>query len=239
MLVEQRSLQHEKIEAFKTRTDFYSTKSLIDRYSGSESPKSEATTPSKSQVQPKKATGSPPQSAQGKQGKTQQPIGIAPALATPPSLQGTVPTPPHLSGIKQTPRSSLTAAQQSTSPVEARHAVQDLRAIPAPHHWYDRILDVVIGEDESAASSRYQLEQRLLKKEEEVRRLEVEMMKMQQALQEREGNEATTRTLPEQEQGSTAREESGKAETRARRTSRRLKSKSTVQEDASDDDDED
>jgi hypothetical protein len=104
----------------------------------------------------------------------------------------------------------------------------------------------VIGEDESAPSSRYQLEQKLLRKDEEIRRLEMEMVKMQQALHKRspssEDNDKAAEHSADQEDaaevdaktGSSARDEAKRETQRTRRSSRRVKSKSVYSENSDD-----
>lgn len=163
-----RTQQRDKVEQFKTKTDFYTTKSLIDRY---ESPKGKSgasegkeakanTTPRRSQ----------PTSQQGTPKNTPQ------RQVLQKSLEGTTPTPQRLSGVGAVQRQlpAQHAAEQSPPPPSE----------PVPQFWYDRVLDVIVGEDDSQPTSRFQLERKVRERDERIQKMELEMMKLKAALAE-------------------------------------------------------
>jgi len=151
--------REDAIEKLKAATKYNSTQQLLDKYGGSASP-----TP-----QPKKGQ-QQPQSAQQQQSPTQ------------PRMQGRtgLPPPPTANIAKRPQQAALTqgsgdhAAQvqpteefapnaysvaQRTSTGPATHPVTSAAPEYAPSgpsgpKWYDRILDVVLGEDETAPKNR-------------------------------------------------------------------------------------
>lgn len=172
-----RSTQKEKIEEFKAKTDFYSTKSLIDRYSGENPASSAPATPLKAKPAPN--TGSILRDNAGSAGQSPRlstQSSITPLKSTPRSLQGTIPTP-----------SSLSGTINQSDVIQSHHTTEEFAPNAGPvhsgaltTHWYDRILDVIIGEDEANQHSRYQLEQKLRSRDEKISAMEVELMKLRQ-----------------------------------------------------------
>lgn len=181
--------QKEKIEEFKTKTGFYTTKSLIDRYSApdtSSSPRAANNSASSSPIANKKQS---PVSLQQEQRLQQQQMRSSPRLQTqsqitpqrniPQSLLGTVPTPASLSG---TP-----AKRQAQGPPFTAEFAPNADALPPQEsqrdrHWYDRMLDVIVGEDEGSDHSRYKLEQKIREREERIAGLELELLKLRKSV---------------------------------------------------------
>ena len=168
-----KSTQKEKIEEFKNKTDFYTTKSLIDRYSGESTTSSAPTTPTATRKnQAAHLTSSASSVRQSPRLQTQSQL--TPQKVSPQSLKGTIPTPHTLSGLVQN--------DEPPSAEFAPNAEASIH-VPSVTHWYDRILDVIIGEDEANEHSRYQLEQKLRAKDEKISAMELELMKLRQAAQ--------------------------------------------------------
>ncbi|BFZ57319.1 hypothetical protein PYCC9005_004371 [Savitreella phatthalungensis] len=173
--------QKEKIETFKQKTDFYSTKSLIERYEGGESssPSTPSRTPAKAPASTKSTPRGTPQNLalqQPNMGKVNTPLKQSLSrAASMRSLEGTIPTPPHLSGAKQRP--AQVQPQTAIAPTTVTSA-PDQPTLPYERHWYDRVLDVLVGEDESQPSSRFQLEKKIRERDEKIHQLELEIIKL-------------------------------------------------------------
>lgn len=189
-----KSQQKEKIEEFKTKTDFYTTKSLIDRYSGADTASQKIQGPkvvSSKPLQPDTPTNlqKPLQADRVQQGNSSSPrflpqSQLTPQRMNPASLVGTVPTPASLSG---------TPVRQYNEPPKIAEFAANADA-PTHHverHWYDRMLDIIVGEDEGNESSRYKLEHRLRERDEKIAGLELELLKLRKVAESQE--------VPEQE----------------------------------------
>ena len=161
--------QRDKVEQFKDKTDFYTTKSLIERYEstqstpgaksvgekpGTESAGSKRGTPSRAQVTPQVTP----------QGTPQRRVNDR-------SLEGTTPTPQHLSGV--VPR------------VTVPHPIE--QPPPPQRIWVDRVLDVIVGEDESQPSSRFQLERKIRERDEQIHKMELELIRLRSAIPSKSG----------------------------------------------------
>lgn len=189
-----KSSQREKIEEFKTKTNFYTTKNLIDRYSGGGDVQPASTPESKKSAIPVGGSSSSSNRKETAQ-HAESPLqlrGQAPRLQPqsqftpqrmnhPAALVGTVPTPPSLSGssiqqrqVQDMPRIAEFApnadAHQSTSSGSGNGN--------GDRHWYDRMLDVIVGEDEGSEKSRYHLERTIREREETITHLELELIKL-------------------------------------------------------------
>lgn len=127
--------QKEKIEQLKTKTNFYSTQSLLERYGGPQS------TPTREQTQSSSAESSPALRKRKSR------------LVNTPSRNS---TPEH-------PNQRLSAGpQQLSMPSQLSSVVAQAPPLASPEpigppKWYDRLLDVIVGEDESKPQNRYAL----------------------------------------------------------------------------------
>ncbi|CCG83019.1 Putative uncharacterized protein [Taphrina deformans PYCC 5710] len=196
--------QKEKIEEFKTKTDFYTTKSLIDRYSNTEN--DTAGTPGNNKS--KSIVGSPVTGTKVQHGSVvsspqqiQHQLHQSPRLATQSqmtpqrqqqSLLGTVPTPSSLSGTPKTTTKQEPPRIAEFAPNAEAHNVA------ADRHWYDRLLDVVIGEDEGNDKSRHRLEQTIRTKDEKITGLELEILRLQKLVNApKEISDSPAEAMPE------------------------------------------
>lgn len=235
--------QKEKIEEFKTKTGFYTTKSLIDRYSASEGSPRDATTNSTSssplatkKLNPKASKNdltSPrlPQMRSSPRLLTQ--AQITPQRNFPPqSLLGTVPTPSSLSG---TPQKN---SQPQLSPTAEFAPNADLLAATQARtrHWYDRMLDVIVGEDEGSDQSRYKLEQKVRERDERIAGLELELLKLRKVANQ--SPEEEHHSAPEITMEDSKIESSGvavrSAQPKIRKSKRRTEMQGNVDDDESD-----
>lgn len=188
-----RSQQKEKIEDFKNKTGFYTTKNLIERYSTSENTSSPRVASGSAANSPAVSKQSTPNSTQQRQVKQQVPqqamsstrlqsqSQITPQRPIPQSLLGTVPTPASLSG---TPTRAMQQEPQRTA-----EFAPNADALPTEHrdrHWYDRMLDVIVGEDEGSDHSRYKLEKKVREREERIAGLELELLKLKKMLDQQQ-----------------------------------------------------
>ncbi|KAI9851260.1 MAG: hypothetical protein M1838_004093 [Thelocarpon superellum] len=164
-LEEQQKERDATIEKLKAATKYNSTQQLLDKYGGSSAQSSPASGGSQ-----KRKTGSRPSNPGTPQGRPQR-IGFMPpptaniARHTPPTLPSTpqrsLPFPPHVDSPALAQRSHDTPIQPGP-PEFAPNAFSGPRrysgsAEPGPSHWYDRILDVLLGEDETSPQNRMAL----------------------------------------------------------------------------------
>lgn len=161
-LVILRKQQREKIEEIKKATNYYTTRTLLERYD--DGPRSPALPPAPAGVSPN-TTVKPGQDANGSAKQPQHPQSPSAAQKRqqprtpsrqlqqrqPGAQYATLPaTPNHLQG----PISPGLQQQLSPSPQ---------RPIPPPRkQWYDRLADAILGDEESSggareAASRYAL----------------------------------------------------------------------------------
>ncbi|OCH86452.1 hypothetical protein OBBRIDRAFT_797157 [Obba rivulosa] len=134
-LVKLRKEQREKIEEIKKKTNYYSTRTLIERYDDGHA-NSVPNTPQATQLRRRL----PPQGPSSDSAPTtpQRPLPLSPQQGN--SRQGT-PLPPNL-------QQHLSFVPQAPMP-------------PPRKQWYDKLADAILGDDEvastSAAASRYAL----------------------------------------------------------------------------------
>ena len=165
-LEELQSRQRATIEKLKAATKYSTTQSLIEKYGNtagapvqkpqSEKPKGPSRTPTQTQrhtpQQPPAPTRplvpTPEQIRIQEQLLAQQRVGIPPqhGKAQPPNQQ---PQPPA-----DLLRRQNLEMQSQTQPPSRQHLQPEEATAP---RWYDRILDVVLGEDETSAKNRYAL----------------------------------------------------------------------------------
>jgi hypothetical protein len=169
--------QRDTIEKLKTATKFSTTQSIIERYSGTstgasvpvqQAPKQIPTTKApavgttayalRSRQPPQQQQASVPVSVQTpeqlrvQQLLAQQAVLPTPCGGTPPVQQRTSshPLPPKIEQ-RTTPALQI---QGHTQPPSQQHLQPEEATVPK---WYDRILDVVLGEDETSARNRFAL----------------------------------------------------------------------------------
>ena len=150
--------REEAIEKLKAATKYNSTQQLLDKYGGAPSPKPQA---KKSQQAPSGSQQSPNQSKpQGRTGLPPPPTANIAKRPQPPALTHG-PQIGDRSQVQPTeefaPNAYSAAPSSPTGP--ATHPVTSAAPEYAPHmssgpKWYDRILDVVLGEDETAPKNR-------------------------------------------------------------------------------------
>lgn len=153
-----------KIADLKKATRYDSTQELLQKYGGAPPAK----TPSKQPQQgPKRKVNRPPERPPQRTGIAPPPTANLPArnVQTPSHLPPQVESHPASPAHGQIPL----AAQMTSSPVDmspdapgfAPNAFVNppfpATAYENTHHWYDRILDVMLGEDETAAKNRLAL----------------------------------------------------------------------------------
>lgn len=131
-----RARQREKIEELKTKTNFYSTQSLLDRYSGS--PSSRSLDESRDSPRP-----SPKQSASDLRNRRRSNFRNDPSTPENSRAETSAVDIQHQRGA---------APQVPTAFIPP--AVQEELHNP---RWYDRLLDVIVGEDENRLQNRYAL----------------------------------------------------------------------------------
>lgn len=151
-----RAEQNEKIEEYKSKTNFYSTKNIIDKYE-------KQATISLDQYGDRVVEGdSSGQKAQ--HGVRQRPNSncILHSVDVTGS-DGQDLRPPVAIGDHFTSFASSSRTVSATSfDADISHSKLNDRY---PVHWYDRLLDIIVGEDESNEKSRYALEQKLIEKD--------------------------------------------------------------------------
>lgn len=146
-----RRQQEGKLEELKQKTGFYSTKAIVDRYEPKKEPKKAAI---KKQMPPG-LKGVPPPTANVPRNlpptanvpRPQAGAGNIPATANIPS-QGNVP--PKIPVPVEVSPSDIQTAKASLSKAAASPVV----AAPYQRQWFDRVLDLLVGEDENAAQNR-------------------------------------------------------------------------------------
>jgi hypothetical protein len=150
------------IERLKEATKYNSTQQLLEKYGASPKKEEQATTPSgkngKGPQKPNQPQGprtgiAPPPTAniQRPQGPQQQPLTPQKGPVNVSSPQG--PSPP--------PQLSSPDANFAPNAFHPASLTQQFSAAPATTftqtHWYDRILDALLGEDETQAKNRFAL----------------------------------------------------------------------------------
>ncbi|KAF2026180.1 hypothetical protein EK21DRAFT_116076 [Setomelanomma holmii] len=153
------------IERLKEATKYNSTQQLLEKYGASPKQKEQALSPDRRKSQgpqkPAQAPGprtgiAPPPTAniQRPQGQQQQPITPQRAPSNVSSPQG--PSPPP-----QLPSPDASSAEFAPNAFGAADITKQFSAAPATTftqtHWYDRILDALLGEDETQPKNRLAL----------------------------------------------------------------------------------
>lgn len=157
------------IEKLKTATKYNSTQQLLDKYGG---------TPQKNQPspQPKKRKSEGPQSNQstpqgGRTGFVPPPTANIPGRQPPPvqmTPDGTPASGPPPASLSPPPASTIQSIEPGeefapnafsapSRPAPLRQPSQPSQFVADGPKWYDRILDVVLGEDETQARNRIAL----------------------------------------------------------------------------------
>ncbi|KAG5358879.1 Protein lunapark [Yarrowia sp. E02] len=158
-----RQQQEGKLEELKQKTGFYSTKAIVDRY---EPKKKEAKKPVQQQPKQNAATnnrqGVPPPTAN-------VPRNIPPTANVPRNIPPTANVPvvkgpdsgPAGASVPSIPKpvpvseEEVLAAKKSLDKAGASSA--PVSTGPYQRQWFDRVLDLLVGEDESAAQNRQAL----------------------------------------------------------------------------------
>lgn len=177
-LEELQSKKKDTIEKLKDITNFSTTQSIIEKYGGSSPADAGKQRPKGSPANQQPPRG--PSGPQGPQGPQQGPQGQAPAppptsnefqqqliqqqmlaqqRAGLPSPLQTLPALPDInlgmsSALGSPSRSVPVLNLQQTQPSSQQHLQSEEATSPK---WYDRILDVIVGEDETSARNRYAL----------------------------------------------------------------------------------
>lgn len=151
--------REDAIEKLKAATKYNSTQQLLDKYGGTASPTPQ---PRKGQQQSPSAQQQQSPSENKMQGRTGLPppptANIAKRPQQPALMQGPGSDGPQIQPTEEfAPNAYSAAPRTSTGP--ATHPVTSAAPEYAPsghsgHKWYDRILDVVLGEDETAPKNR-------------------------------------------------------------------------------------
>ncbi|CBX91079.1 hypothetical protein IAQ61_002541 [Plenodomus lingam] len=152
------------IERFKEVTKFNSTQQLLEKYGASPKQKEQVTSPKGSN----KSQG-PQKPAQPPGPRTGMPPPPTANIQRPGSQQQPPSTPQHPQSILSSPQASQQLPPQQDSPgaefapnaFGAADLSKQFSAIPATTftqvHWYDRILDALLGEDETQPKNRFVL----------------------------------------------------------------------------------
>ncbi|KAK5828069.1 hypothetical protein F5H01DRAFT_332848 [Linnemannia elongata] len=156
-----RADQRLKVEELKKKTAYYSTKTLLERYDpSSQQQRSNGTRPSGPDGRPNSAQ-------QNGQPRPQQPNMMDPGLRQRqgqgvtngpmnPALQGRPmgvssgmqPQPPHLGqGPQGHPNGPRAQQQMPFGPGQPNHAMSPYGSPSNQRHWYDKIVDVIVGEE--------------------------------------------------------------------------------------------
>lgn len=151
-----------QVEKLKIATKYNSTQELLKKYGGTPTPKSKSATNSDRKVSPKQSGPSGTQG--GRTGFVPPPTANIPGRNLPPTGANT----PQNS----TPQIRVPAAPLTSPPRQAPMSPRDLTADFAPNafsaspqyaqttedsRWYDRIMDVLLGEDETLPAKRLAL----------------------------------------------------------------------------------
>ena len=133
-----RKQQREQIEEIKKKTNYYSTRNLLDRYD--ESASSPGTPSQRRQPVPQTPVQVPQRQPNQKQGQAKS---------------QKAPTPP----IKQTPFARAFSSFRLIGETNASAAMPATPQPPPRKQWYDKLADVILGDDDAAGSpsSRYAL----------------------------------------------------------------------------------
>ncbi|KAJ5691808.1 hypothetical protein N7462_001231 [Penicillium macrosclerotiorum] len=153
--------RNETIEKLKTATRYNSTQQLLDKYGG-ETPKASSgpknvsgglqeSTPSQKQQQPVTRTGLPPPPT----ANIRRPSGQVPAGPGNPPSPPPFDIPVQQQTVPNTPPSAHTAPHPpADEPGFAPNAFSSPGQYIEQPHWYDRLLDVLLGEDEMQPRNR-------------------------------------------------------------------------------------
>ncbi|KIW20048.1 hypothetical protein PV08_00623 [Exophiala spinifera] len=150
-----------KIADLKKATKYDSTQELLQKYGGAPPSKSPSKKPqqgAKRQVNrpperhPQRTGLPPPPTANIPGRNVQAPAGLPPQVGSPPA------SPTHVQMPLAVEMARSPVDMSSDVPGFAPNAFADppppTTAYETTHHWYDRILDVMLGEDETAAKNR-------------------------------------------------------------------------------------
>ena len=159
-LEEQEKQRSKTIQKLKAATKYDSTAELLKKYGGTPTPKPKA----KESAGPRSNGKGTPQ-----QGQVGQQMGPRTGIMPPPTanIQGR-PQPPSLQGSPQNPLPRQIPSPQTQRPASPQSPGADFapNAFPAPpqyaqvnegSRWYDRLMDVLLGEDESLPGKRLAL----------------------------------------------------------------------------------
>lgn len=153
-----RQQQEGKLEELKQKTGFYSTKAIVDRY---EPKKKEVKKPAQQQANKQNAPtnrrqGVPPPTANVPRNlpptANVPAVPVVPAPGPGPNVPAAVPAIPKPVPVSE---KEVLAAKQSQD--NAGVSVAPVSTGPYQRQWFDRVLDLLVGEDESAAQNRQAL----------------------------------------------------------------------------------
>ncbi|GJC85548.1 endoplasmic reticulum junction formation protein lunapark [Colletotrichum liriopes] len=152
-LKEQQAERAKTIQKLKEATRYDTTLELLEKYGGNEGKgkgkKQSAGDEDRKQRQQQR--GGPNKSAPG--GRTNMPL-----LPPPISSDGTALSPARpQNGLEPTEEFAPNAyAHPPPAPIQSQHFAQ-ADGMPGSSHWYDRIMDLLLGEDETASKNRIAL----------------------------------------------------------------------------------
>lgn len=155
------------IERLKAATKYNTTQQLLEKYGSSPKPKGSPSSPSQPKAKgaqnPNQPTGPrtgipPPPTANIQRPATQHPSTPQKQVSAPSSPQG---PPPPLPQIPNTLPPDAPGAEFAPNAYEGATLTKQYSASAATtftqHHWYDRILDALLGEDETQPKNRLAL----------------------------------------------------------------------------------
>lgn len=170
-LEELQTQRDETIDKLKAATKYNSTQQLLEKYGGVPSPKSSSSPRNSSNPKAKPAQQSPTVRRGGRTGFAPPPTANIPgrnapilAPSTPqrtplditPALAGSMNLPGSASPASATRPMSPPAASAEFAP-NAFSAPPQYSAVPDQPRWYDRLMDVLLGEDETLPKNRMAL----------------------------------------------------------------------------------
>ncbi|KAI8584700.1 hypothetical protein K450DRAFT_217565 [Umbelopsis ramanniana AG] len=130
-----RSKQKLKVEELKKKTSYYTTKSLLERYDQTSSPKAKPAPPSSH----------PGSSNKGRERNPQFPQGLQASQGRSSQMAPNYPVPNRAANPNMQPN-SLSKAQ----PLQLGQPMPQLQlrpSVPTERQWYDKLVDALVGED--------------------------------------------------------------------------------------------
>lgn len=152
-LADLKTEQRETIEKLKEATKFYSTQSILEKYGDVKPEAKEKPKPAQQTPQRPRPAGPPgqPTPEQLRQQAIQKQLAVQVATTGPRGVPGEeIPSSPPIPGAAPVQLPPQLAALQNQPPPLITEVASEPR-------WYDRILDVLVGEDETSAKARYAL----------------------------------------------------------------------------------